>query len=231
MPNVDDVPDLGSLYRLGREQVAELVRSLSPEELAAPVAATPGWTVHDVVSHLAGVATDAVNGRLQGIPSPEQTEAQVTERAATPTSIVLREWERTGSQFEALLTKSRGRNVAPVVDVAVHEQDIRGAVGVPGNREGPLIDLAVERAVELWMSKVESAGLPPVGVGEPSGRLIAGLDDAPTTFRASRFELLRAIYGRRSRTQIARRFEGTDDPGAYVDLLCVFGPADQDIIE
>lgn len=231
MPVVADDLDLGALYRQAREQVATLVRSLSPEELEAAVPATPGWTVHGVVSHLAGVATDAVNGRLRGIPSPEQTAAQVEERATTPTSIVLREWERTGSQLEALLTKSGGRNVFPVIDVAVHEQDIRGAVGIPGNREGSLVDLAVSGSARLWMSKVESTGLPAVAVRDESGTLLAGSDEATVTFRASRFELLRAIYGRRSRGQIERRFQGVDDPTPYLELLCVFGPAERDLIE
>ena len=224
-------PDLGSLYRLAREQVAELVRSLSPQQLETPIPVTPGWSVHGVVSHLAGVATDAVNGRLRGMPPPEQTAAQIAERARTPTSIVLREWERSGSQLEALLAKTREVTFSPVTDAAVHEQDIRGAVGVPGNRQGPLVDLALGVAADLWMSRIESAGLPSAGAGEQSGPSIVGPDDAPVRFLGSRFELFRAIYGRRSRSQIERRFVGTDDPSPYVSLMCVFEPPDHDVIE
>lgn len=224
-------PDLGVLYRLAREQVAGLVRSLSPQQLEAPIPVTPGWTVHGVVSHLAGVATDAVNGRLEGMPPPEQTAAQVAERAETPTSVVLREWERSGSQLEALLGKIREVTFSPVTDAAVHEQDIRGAVGVPGNRQGPLVDLALGVAADLWMSRIESAGLLPAGAGEQSGPSIVGSDDAPVKFVGSRFEFFRAIYGRRSRRQIERRFVGTDDPSAYVSLMCVFQPPEHDVIE
>lgn len=224
-------PDLGVLYRLAREQVAGLVRSLSPQQLEAPIPVTPGWTVHGVVSHLAGVATDAVNGRLEGMPPPEQTAAQVAERAETPTSVVLREWERSGSQLEALLGKIREVTFSPVTDAAVHEQDIRGAVGVPGNRQGPLVDLALGVAADLWMSRIESAGLLPAGAGEQSGPSIVGSDDAPVKFVGSRFEFFRAIYGRRSRRQIERRFVGTDDPSAYVSLMCVFEPPEHDVIE
>lgn len=208
-----------------------MVRSLTPEQLDTAVPATPGWTVHGVVSHLAGVATDAVNGRLRGFPSPEETAAQVEARAGTPTSLVLREWERSASQLEVLLTKSGGKMAAPVIDVGVHEQDIRGALGVPGNRRGPLIDLAVEGSAEVWLSKIESAGLAPVKVEDESGALVVGRDEAPVTFRASRFELVRAIYGRRSRAQIERRFEGSEHPLPYIPLMCVFGPADEDVFE
>lgn len=227
----DSSPDLGRLYRQGREQVADLVRGLTAQQLETPVPGCPGWTVHGVVSHLAGVATDAVNGRLQGIPTPEQTAAQVEARATTPTPVVLREWERTGSQLEMLLTKSEGRLVAPVVDVTVHEQDIRGAVDQPGNREGPLIDLVVDKTVARFLNKVESAGLAPVVVVDPAGQVIAGQEGSPVELRLSRFELFRMLYGRRSRAQIERRFVGADDPGAYVPILAVFGPAEADIIE
>jgi uncharacterized protein (TIGR03083 family) len=222
--------DLGADYRTAREEVAALIRTLAPEQLAAEVPACPGWSVHDVVSHLTGVANDAVNGRLRGMPEPAQTAAQVAERAATPTSIVLREWERTASQYEAVLSKASSSSVATVVDVVVHEQDIRGAVGLPGNRANPLIDRAVERTLEHFASKVESAGLPAVVVRD-GDEVISGSAEAPVAYRTSVFEAFRAVYGRRSRSQIERRFSGADEPGAYVPLLCVFGPAEEDIIE
>lgn len=222
--------DLGGGYRTAREDVAALVRALGPEQLSAAVPACPGWTVHDVVSHLTGAATDAVNGRLRGMPEPSQTTAQVAERAGSPTSIVLREWERTASQFEVVLSKASSSLLYAVVDVVVHEQDIRGALGLPGNRDNSLIEMALDRALELFASKVESAGLPGV-VFEEGDEVIAGSPTASVKYGASVFETFRAVYGRRSRTQIERRFSGTDDPAPYVPLLCTFGPAVTDIIE
>jgi uncharacterized protein (TIGR03083 family) len=227
---VTSLLDLGADYRTAREDVAALVRALGPEQLAAPVPACPGWTVHDVVSHLTGMATDAVNGRLSGMPEPSQTEAQVAERAGSPTSIVLREWERTASQYEVVLSKSSSSSVSAVVGVVVHEQDIRGALGLPGNRDSPIIAAALSRNLEVFASKVESAGLTGVVFIEGAD-VVAGLPAAPITYRASRFEIFRAVFGRRSRPQIERRFSGTEDPSPYVPLLCVFGPAATDIIE
>jgi uncharacterized protein (TIGR03083 family) len=224
------VSDLGALYRQAREQVSALVRSLGPQQLETPVPSCPGWTVHDVVSHLAGVANDVITGRLTGIPTPEETAAQVAARSGTPTSIVLREWERTGSQLEVLLGKEGRFAEIPVVDATVHEQDIRGALGLPGNRDTSLIDLVTAPVAGLWESKIDSAGLAPVAVKD-GDRLMYGSPEAPVEMRTSRFEFFRAAYGRRSRSQIERRFHGTDDPGAYVDLLCVFGPADSDLVE
>lgn len=224
--------DLGAQYRTAREQVESLVRSLGPQQLETPVPACPGWTVHGVVSHLAGVATDAINGRLRGVPDPDQTAAQVVERASTTTSIVLREWERTGSQLEVLLGKSGSNWAEPVVDVVVHEQDIRGALGLPGNRQDPLVEMAISKPLERFFSRIDSAGLPAVKVeAAEGGSPLYGDASAHVSFRASRFELFRALYGRRSQAQLVRRFSGTDEPEAYVRHLCVFGPAADDIIE
>lgn len=225
------VSDLGALYRRAREQVSSLVRSLGPQQLEAPVPSCPGWTVHGVVSHLAGIANDVITGRLTGVPTPEETAAQVAARVDTPTSIVLREWERTGSQLEVLLAKEGRFAEIPVIDATVHEQDIRGAVDLPGNRTGELIDLTLRRPLDLFVGRVDSSGLPAVRVVDDSGQALAGPEDAPVEMRASRFELMRCVYGRRSRAQIGRRFTGTDDPDAYVGLLVVFGPASSDIVE
>lgn len=222
--------DLGASYRRAHETVAELVRTLSPQQLQTSVPACPGWSVHDVVSHLTGVVTDVVGGRPY-VGHDEQAASQVGERAETPTSVVLREWERSASQFEVVLSRSGVSDLTPVLDVAVHEQDIRGALGLPGNRDGELIQLAVERAAQLLLSKLESAGLDPVVIMDDAGSVVAGHSDAPVSIRMSPFEYFRAAYGRRSRAQIERRIHGTREAGLYVPLLCVSGPAEADIIE
>lgn len=126
--------DAGRLYGVARESISDLVRSLSQGRLAAPVPSSPGWTVHDVISHLAGVATDAVNNG-DAVPSDEAGARHVADRSDTQTSVVLREWERSSSQFEVLLTKGGQRLPAEVLDVITREHDIRAAVGMPGSRD------------------------------------------------------------------------------------------------
>lgn len=56
-----------------------LVRSLSPEDLLVPTRCE-GWTVGDVAAHLIGTVTDVVEGRLDGLGSPEVTAREVDER-------------------------------------------------------------------------------------------------------------------------------------------------------
>lgn len=223
--------DLGVLYREAREDFERLVRSLSPGQLATPVPACSPWTVHDVVAHVVGEAVEAVAGGGGAVSGPDRVADHVAERSSTPTTVVLREWERAATQFELLLSKSGGSAVEPVVDLVTHEHDVRGAVGLPGNRDSRAVQVGTERVVSLWFSKIESAGLPDVVIHDGSDDVVAGRFDAPVGFRASPFEIFRAGHGRRSRSQIEGRFHDTDDPAAYVPLLCLRGPAESDIVE
>ncbi len=57
-----------------------------------------------------------------------------------------------------------------------------------------------------------------------------GPDDAPTTLRGERYELFRALLGRRSAAQISR-LDWSDGPPERIDELPMFGPAAADLIE
>ena len=56
--------------------------------------ACPGWTVHDVVAHLSGAVDDALQGRMEGAPSPAWTARQVEARHDQSVAAILAEWER-----------------------------------------------------------------------------------------------------------------------------------------
>ena len=62
------------------DDFGELLRSLEPADLDAPTRCT-GWTVRDVAGHMVGQITDVVNGRLEGLGTPEVTEREAKERA------------------------------------------------------------------------------------------------------------------------------------------------------
>src|SRR6478735_1691502 len=74
--------DWGRLYRDNVEALTALARDLRDDQLSTHVPATPAWTVHDVLAHLAGGPADALSGRMDGAPSPQWTARHVDERAA-----------------------------------------------------------------------------------------------------------------------------------------------------
>jgi uncharacterized protein (TIGR03083 family) len=226
MPEID----VGRLYRENRERVIDLVRPVPADRLLEPAPACPGWTVHDVVSHLAGIAADAIAGRLGGVPSDEQTAAQVAARCEQATNVVLREWERSASQFELVLSKTGPSILPAAIDVAVHEHDIRGALDLPGAHESETITLTVHRLLDRWMQSLPGRGVALPCVVEPSGTVLAGDPSSAVRWTASRYEVFRTAFGRRSAAQFARAFAGAD-PEPYLAGILVFGITPVDLYD
>src|SRR5690606_3107003 len=134
---------------------------------------------------------------------------------------VLREWERSASQFELVLSKAGLALLPAAIDVAVHEHDIRGALDLAGDHTSDPIALAVARTVDRWFPSLRTAGLTQPGVIAPDGTVIAGNPDSPVRWTATEFDVFRTTFGRRSAAQFARSFEGAD-PQPYLDALLVF---------
>lgn len=137
------------------DAIVELVAGLTDEQLALPTD-LPGWDVHDVVAHLAHLEQVA-SGEPQestgvAIVPADYTNAGVDERRDVSAADLLAAFERAVASRHAALTSTRLdlADMAPVtpagvpwtwetllrnraVDVWVHEQDLRRAVGQPGN--------------------------------------------------------------------------------------------------
>jgi hypothetical protein len=91
-----------------------------------------------------------------------------------------------------------------VIDVTSHEHDVRGAVGRPGHRDAPAVAYALESVVET-LAAWWPAGLPAVRLAGDSGAWTLGAGAPAASLRASDFELLRAVMGRRSRAGAVTR--------------------------
>ena len=118
---------IARLYRDAQSSMVALLESLDDDDWATPVPCTPGWTVRDVLSHLAGVTDDIANGRVEGAGTDPWTAAQVERwRDVDPTTLIA-QWN---SQIDAVadLLEQFGE-VRPPIDCWSHEQDIRHALG------------------------------------------------------------------------------------------------------
>jgi uncharacterized damage-inducible protein DinB len=72
--SVADPRVIDRLYQETRERITALVTRLDDGGWDTAVAACPGWSVRDVVAHLAAVAEDWSSGRLTGPPTDEVTD-------------------------------------------------------------------------------------------------------------------------------------------------------------
>ena len=211
------------MYRETRERLTTLVAGLDEVELGTPVPACPGWSVADVIGHLAAIPEDALAGRLTGPPGEEETAAQVDRFRGQPMTQTLAGWTELGPRFEEVVAAFE---VWPaVIDVASHEQDIRGAVGQPGAR-----DTEVIRELAGWLLTRLRPPVPlRVTVGDT--RFQVGPEGEPVLeLTTTWYEAFRWRMGRRSRSQLAA-LDWSGDPAPVLDHLVVFGPAAANVIE
>lgn len=214
---------VASIYEESRERVAALVTALDAAALDCAVTACPGWSVRNVVAHLAGVAEDIHQGRLTGPPSDEQTAAQVARFDAMDVGEILAAWSAAAEGLNRLV-RTAGLEL-PVADVASHEHDIRGAIGRPGARNSVAVRYSSDRLLRNLSTPV------PLRVAVEDGEYRSGPDGGTELrLRTTRFEALRWRTGRRSRGQLAA-MDWSDDPEAVLDHLCMFGPSRTDLVE
>lgn len=164
----------GQLYRDHVAALGALATDLTDDELALVVPATPAWTIHDVLAHLAGGAADSVTGRMDGAPRPEWTARHVGEREAIAVADLVAELESNAPAVSAAADEAQ--TPAIVWDVAVHHADLHEALGK--NR----LDAS------YWQPVVDMVG--PMRAPD----LVGSVDP---------YELFRGAFSRRSVTQIS----------------------------
>jgi uncharacterized protein (TIGR03083 family) len=211
------------MYLDTQRRLVAFVSQLDAGALDRPVPACPGWAVRDVVAHLTAIPEDAIAGRLTGPPTEEETAAQVARFHGHRIDEMLAQWNELAPPFsEAVASLS----IWPaVMDVATHEQDIRGALGLPGGRDSQAVRCCSERIIAFWQPPQ------PVRVVVEDAEFTAGAgDQEPIVLNTTRFEAFRWRFGRRSRRQL-EQLDWAGDPSPVLDHMVIFRPAPADIVE
>ncbi|WP_034271918.1 maleylpyruvate isomerase family mycothiol-dependent enzyme [Actinospica robiniae] len=216
--------DTAEAYCTVRARLIELAAQLTDEQAAAAVPALPAWTVRDTYAHLTGVCAEVASGVLRRRATDEDTARQVSEREDRTLAELTAEWDGLAPAIDALMSGPDGiRYGLMAADVWNHEQDIRGALGLPVTRQeaacsgvaafiAGLLDYQWRKASlapAVHFSTVEG-GAWQVGAGEPAVRL-----------SSTDFELNRLLTGRRSRAQILA-LDWTGDVEPLIDRLHLF---------
>jgi uncharacterized protein (TIGR03083 family) len=217
-------PSAGELYLAAHRSFVDFARTLSADDWSVPVPCTPGWTVRDVLSHVAGIPDDSLAGRLRGVPDESSTAAQVERNREFSVDELFERWAAQVPGFtEVLETASETR---PAIDCHSHEHDIRHALRRPGSRDSLIVEM-----VGVGMAQVRSTPFAVV-VELDDGRVVSsGEPDAPdrvTLRRATTFELFRSRLGRRSEAQVrAYDWVGADPAiDAVMAAWFHFGPSE-----
>ena len=243
--------DLAAAYEETHDHRADLVRDLSSDVLRTTVPASPDWDVKDVVAHVTAevgdAVTDAFPERLDLIGALDDPAEAAVREAMTARHVasrrdrsiteVLAEW---GGLLPDFLPMMRGErpfpreipflNVILLNDLAIHAQDVRGALGTPGDRESAGVGSALGAYSAVLGMRLDRHGVPALRIRYGEKERIAGSGEPTATWEGERFEIFRALTGRRSGDQI-RAMSWAGDPEPYVPLIPPFGPRTDPIVE
>lgn len=210
-----------------QERVIDLVTGLPAPRAAATVPACPDWTVRDLLSHMVGLGADVVAGDEPDDHNEAWTARQVEARRDRDVDALVAEWQGLAEPLRAWMAKHGTR---PLGDVTIHEQDLRGALGVPGGQDTPAMAAMRERFAARFAARLDP-GLPPIALTGDGWSWASGEGEPAVEVRASDFELARALMARRSAAQL-RAWTVRGDVEPYLDAFATLGSLpDRDLAE
>ena len=222
--------DYAQIYGALRGRVSQLVRESDEEHLERRAPAAPEWRTRDLVAHLSGITADINAGNLDGVATDAWTARQVDTRRDWSIEKLLDEWEAEASKVEAIMSTLPEVAVGQMtMDANTHEHDIRGALERPGGRDSDAMAVGYEWAVPMLAGPVDDADTTLRLVTEAETQTV-GSGERTIEVRASRFDLARAMTGRRSVDQmLAFDWEGEAAPELLV--LAIFTPRPTPLVE
>jgi len=242
--------DIADVFEEHRRDVVSFVEALPEDDLQRKLPAAPAWTVRDVISHLTG-DTAGINGGdfpRQFFDSfgdeavvavlNDWTQDHVESRKHLSLQDVLKEWDENAARMVAMMRGdlSWPENVPPfadrvlLTDLAVHQQDIFGAFGIDRARDAAPIRIASSGYIAIMGMRLAAAGIPPVRLDAGDKAYTAGDGEPSATVKASRFELFRALSGRRSPEQLGA-YEWDGDPEPYISYFYPYGIRKEALVE
>lgn len=208
-----------SVYGSCRERISEIAANLVPEDLTRKVPACPEWTITDLVAHLVGVAEDFAAGNFDNAGSDAWTKAQIARRSKFAMHALIDDWDAVSRQLDPSLDEVRPGVAAMLIgDAVTHEHDLRGALNLPGARDSDAMWIALDRNVRRFGKRIKDAELPSVAVCCEDRKWQAGILEPSVELRGGRFELLRALTGRRTVQEITS-LAWTGDAEPYIELV------------
>jgi uncharacterized protein (TIGR03083 family) len=178
--------DVVDAYLGVRSRIVELLRELPESAATTVVPSCPDWNVAELVSHVAGVVDDILEGRMEGVTTDPWTQAQVERLRGLTLGELADHYEASGERFDPVLGfVPSPRNSQLVMDAVTHEHDLREAVQRPAAQDS----LAVQVALGWLLNMADGHE--------------TGLADTLLASGATRYDLLRSLTGRRTAAQMA----------------------------
>lgn len=211
---------MATSYSTTRAQLLDLAARLGADDAARPVAATPGWTVKDVYSHLSGLCADVLEQNVKG--GDEWTATQVRDRSGMTLAEIAAEWAERGPELDAFIAaQDPSRTMFIALDAWTHQQDVRSTVGEPRLADDPRLAFLVDVACTVFARRLDEAGTPALRIVHGDAESVLGTGDVGATLTVDDYELMRFLFGRRTEDEM--RAEPWDaDPAPFLHHVHLF---------
>ena len=196
--------------------------------------ATPAWSVRDAVAHVVGIAGDLNAQRFDVTDPDEWTARQVHERQQATLDDLDVEWQREAEIFEVGL-RLMGYDVGShfVGDLLHHASDIHHALGLARIDDHEALVVGLDFYLQSCHGNLvaqDVGGLVVETSDSPQQRWTLGTGSEVATLKASRYELFRALGGRRSEHQL-RAMDWIGDVDAMTGVLSRYPLPASDLVE
>ena len=206
-------------YQRTRERVCTLFLEATDDDLARTVPACPDWSVHDLAAHVVGTPAELAAGNFPTGDFGPWLQAIVDARRDADVAELMDEWQTLDGTIEPMLQGPGGLMFG---DVAVHEHDLRGALGRP-DHDALEVDEIVTFALGSLATPAQDAGLGAIVV-EHDGSTWRSHDAEPGwTLRVEPWEAVRAVYSRRTADEL-RALPADGDAEPYLALIAAHLP-------
>lgn len=179
--------------------------------------------MRDLISHVEGVAEDAVSGNVAEAGQANWTQTHIEGRKNDSVQDLVERWATVGEMLDPGLDNVHPAMAGLIVsDLVTHEHDLRAAVGKAGARDSEGVALATNSYARRFGRRIKEAGLPALTLETEGASWNLGNGDPLSSVRGDAFEVLRALSGRRTRDQIAA-FDWSGDAEAYLPVFSGYG--------
>ncbi len=245
------MPDIAAAFRDIRHSLSEQLLDIDHEAWHTPIPTRREWTVKDTLAMLAGFAEALIEGhwnedysdawadkdlrhRLQ-----ERFQGMIDLRRDRSGEEVLKEWTGLAPRMERMMS---GQDTFPpgihpfaawtyLWAVVQNAHNIWTALGVASkDRDSEATTLCLESAIYWLDMRLQAKEIPALRVRTGEQEWVIGDGIPQATVTAPKFELFRALSGRRSLDQI-RAFSWDGDPKPYLTVFSPFDPPGDAIIE
>lgn len=211
--------DPADLYDRERLAFVSFLRGVPPEHLTLPVPATPDWSVRDVFAHLVGITADLNAQRFGDGEGDAWTAQQIAARRHDSIDELALEWDREAPTFEmGLRLFGYGLGAHYLGDLLQHVGDVRAALGHTPGRDDERVAVALDFYLESFEETIDEAGIGAVQVRVGDETWSLGSGEPVAAVAAPRYELFRALGGRRTIEEI-RGLDWHGDADVVVPLV------------